>query len=95
MINSKIKFLALLVIESGLIALHLALTAPKTATNSWVVFYEWHFWVGLLFGYYVIYYMFTLACLKCGSKQIWRSHNCMDWRLPENKCWNCGDELEK
>lgn len=93
--NHKIKFIALLLVESGLIAVHLALTQPKTGieNNTLSVLTEWHFWLGLIFGYYVIYYMFTLACPKCGYKQIWRSHNCWDWRLPEEKCWNCSHDL--
>ena len=98
MSNQKLKFLTLLVIEAIIITLHLALTEPKVgvdAANTWSVVYEWHFWAGLIFGYYVIIYAYTLSCAECGYKQIWRSHNCMDWRMPEDKCWHCRHELTK
>ena len=90
----KIKLILLLSIETVLITLHLALTKPH-AGDTWAVTTEWHFWLGLIFGYYVIYYVYTLACSECGFKQIWRSNNCMDWRMPGAKCWHCRHTLEK
>ena len=94
----KTKFVTLVVIEIILITLHMALTEPKVGVdvaNTWSVVNEWHFWAGLLFGYYIIYYMFTLACPSCGYKQIWRSNNCMDWRLPDDKCWHCRHDIDQ
>lgn len=98
MSSQKLKFLILLVIEAGFITLHLALTEPKVgidAANSWSALNEWHFWIGLMFGYYVMFYAYTLACTECGYKQIWRSPNCMDWRMPEDKCWHCRHNLNE
>lgn len=98
MSQQKIKFITLLVIEACLITFHLALTEPKIGVNAadtWSALNEWHFWTGLMFGYYVIYYMYSLACPSCGSKQIWRSPNFLDWRMPDDKCWHCRHDLNK
>ena len=90
----KKKLIILLTIQVVLTIIHKILDKP-TSAEVWVYDAGWHYWVGVAFGMYLLFYMFTLTCKDCGAKQIWRSFNILDWRWPEDKCWKCGKEIPK
>jgi hypothetical protein len=90
--RNKKKLIILISIQVILTIIHKVLDKPPSDIDNWVAEVGWHYWVALIFGMYLIIYMFTLSCKKCGAKQLWRSHNILEWRWPKDKCWNCGDE---
>jgi len=89
----KKKLIVLLSIQVTLTIIHKALSTPPSNINNWLVEAGWHYWVALAFGFYLLFYIYTLSCKKCGAKQVWRSNNILKWRWPENKCWKCNSEI--
>jgi uncharacterized membrane protein len=68
------------------------LQEPVSSIENWLSEIGWHYYVALLYGVFFAYYIFTLKCKNCGKKQIWRSNNIFDFRLPNDNCWDCGEK---
>ena len=92
-LKKKTKFIVLLVVEIILIVIHKILDKPPTSLETWVAEAGWHYWAGLIFGIYLVYYIFTYDCKKCGTPQIWLSPNILKWKWPKDNCWKCDAKL--
>jgi len=62
--------------------------------DDWFHLSNWTYWLGMLFGTYVVVFAFKLHCSKCGVRQVFRSFNLLDFRWPQDKCHKCGCKVE-
>ena len=92
--KKKNKFVVILIIEVALIVIHNILDKEQISAENWLMEAGWHYWAGLIFGIYLVYFIFTYDCKKCGAAQIWCSPNILKWKWPSDKCWKCGNEQE-
>jgi magnesium-transporting ATPase (P-type) len=58
---------------------------------------SWHFWIGLLFGIFVILYAISLRCPNpaCHRMQVFRGISVFDIKWPNDKCYSCGTHLSE
>lgn len=94
MFKHKKKLIILLAIQAILTVIHKVLQTPAKDINNWYLEAGWHYWVGMAFGFYVMWYAISLTCKKCGAPQVWGWSNIYKFRWPAEKCWKCKENIE-
>jgi hypothetical protein len=94
MATHKTCLLSLLAVEVTLIALHVVLREPNQTNGS--IAFEWHFWISLIFGAFIIFYAFSIRCpiQSCRKQQVFRGLSFFDIHLPSERCHICGASLK-
>ena len=57
---------------------------------------EWLYWLTLVFGVYAFLFAFSIKCSNpsCKRRQVFKGLSIIDIRLPGNKCYYCGTNLD-
>ena len=89
----KRNLIILLLIQTIITIIHIALDRPSKDMENWIHEAGWHYWLGLTFGSGIIIYAFSLRCKSCGAGQVIRNMSIFSLRWPQDECWKCGNEI--
>ena len=89
--KNRSKFIALLLIQALLTAVHLVMSNQEPAA-----LWSWHWLAAVIFGTGVIAYAFSIRCPVdgCRRAQVFRGWSVFDIRLPGERCYLCGTPLK-
>ena len=88
-IKNKLK--AMLIIEVALIVIHKYL--QDSSVKFEISLLQWHYILALVFGVFIVVFALSIKCGKCNARQVFRGWSIFDLRLPEEKCYKCGEKL--
>lgn len=91
--KNKKKLITLLIIQVLITLLHRS-NISNFEGDDWFHLSNWTYWLGMLFGTYVVVFAFKLHCSQCRVRQVFRSFNLLDFRWPQDKCHKCGCKVE-
>jgi len=92
--NYKSKLIVLLIIQALITVIHVVLSKSGNTEPS-VINSNWHFWLGLVFGAFVLAYALSIRCqnISCQRLQVFRGLSIFDLRWPNKNCYYCGTSL--
>jgi len=93
MSKQKKKLLFLIAIQIVITIVHNLLDTQSGFDPNWYKDAGWHYWLGMGFGIYLVFYILTRSCKKCKKPQIIVGPAISQWRWPEDSCWHCGEKI--
>ena len=88
-VDKRVKLF--IAIEVVLVIVHRVLTDSSNQGPAALI--EWHFVVALIFGLFLLLYVFSLKCPNCKSRLVVRGWKFSDLRFPGEMCHKCGHPL--
>ncbi|MCP5002947.1 MAG: hypothetical protein GY941_03210 [Planctomycetes bacterium] len=89
----KKRLIILLIVQAAITAFHKFYESTYLHENPFH-YSNWTYYLGMVFGIFVVGYAFFLSCPDCGVKQVFRGWSIFDLRWPEDKCYKCGGTIE-
>ena len=92
MITSKLLLQILLVSYIAVVIVHNTVEHYYPPERFWL---SWTYLLGMGYGLSVVIYAFSLRCVNCKARQVFRGFSFLDIRWPEETCHKCGESTSR